>query len=190
MKNSIQRRTRLSSSLLGGALLSLAGLAGVPAAHADDNATASATAVVLQPIAVAKFADLNFGNVVAGNGIVTVSTSGVRTKDGGTALPLGVTPAAARFDVTGSANNTFAIDYTGSDTELSDGGTNTMAVDWITEAVGTTTATGKTDESTDAATGTLNSGVAYIFVGGKLTVGAPQAAGTYTGSVKVTVAYN
>ena len=49
---------------------------------------------------------------------------------------------------------------------------------------------GKTDASTDATTGTLTSGAAFIFVGAKLTVGASQAAGTYTGIVKVTVAYN
>jgi hypothetical protein len=177
-------------SLLALSALALLGAAGMRAAQALDNATASATAVVLQPIAVTKSADLVFGNVVAGNGDVTVATDGTRTKTGTTVLPTGVSPAAARFDVTGTANNTFSIDYTGSDTSLSDGGTNTMAVDWITEAVGTTTPTGKTDPTSDAATGTLNAGNAYIYVGGKLTVGAAQVAGTYTGVVKVTVAYN
>ena len=189
MTRTFPRPTRQQALLALSAML-LLGATGIRTVQAADNATASATAVVLQPIAVSKFADLAFGNVVAGNGIVTLATNGARTRSGTTALPTGVAGAAARFDVTGSGNNTFAIDYTGSDTTLSDGGGNTMAVDWITEALTTTTATGKTDETTDATTGTLSSGAAYIFVGGKLTVGAAQAAANYTGIVKVTVAYN
>ncbi|MFG6433600.1 DUF4402 domain-containing protein [Roseateles sp. LYH14W] len=189
MTKAFHRPTRLQALLAVSALV-LLGATGIRAVQAADNATASATAVVLQPIAVAKFADLVFGNVVAGNGVVTLATNGARTRSGTTALPTGVAGVAARFDVTGTGNNTFAIDYTGSSTELDDGGGNTMAVDWITEALTSTTASGKTDETTDAATGTLSSGAAYVFVGGKLTVGASQAAATYTGTIQVTVAYN
>lgn len=189
MTTTFHRPTRLQG-LLALSTLVLLGAAGIRAVQAADNATASATAVVLQPIAVTKSADLVFGNVVAGNGVVTVATDGARTKSGTAVLPSGVTAAAARFDVTGTGANTFSIDYTGSDSVLTDASSNTMAVDWITEAVATTTPTGKTDETTDATTGTLTSGAAYIFVGGKLTVGSSQAAGTYTGVVKVTVAYN
>lgn len=183
-------RSLPARSLLALGALLLLGAAGMRAVQAADNASATATAVVLQPIAVAKNNDLVFGNVVAGNGDVTVATDGARTKTGATALPTGVTPAAARFDVTGTGNNTFSISYAGSDTVLTDASANTMAVDWIVEVVGTTTPTGKTDATTDPSAGTLNSGAAYIFVGGKLTVGGTQAAGTYTGSVVVTVAYN
>lgn len=171
-------------------LTGLVALALTPSAQAADNATASATAVVLTPIAVTKSADLVFGNVVAGNGFVTVATDGTRSKTGSTVLPTGgATATAARFDVTGTGNNQFAIDYTGSTTVLTSG-SDTMAIDWITEAVATATPTAKTDETSDATIGTLASGAAYIFVGAKLTVGASQPAGTYTGSVKVTVAYN
>ncbi|RZJ10619.1 MAG: DUF4402 domain-containing protein [Rubrivivax sp.] len=177
-----------SLSALG--VLLLLGTAGMRTVQAADNASASATAVVLQPIAVSKNADLVFGNVVIGNGDVTVATDGTRTRSGTTALPTGVTPVAARFDVTGSGNNTFAVSYVGSDTVLTDLSANTMAVDWIVEVVGTATPTGKTDATTDPTTGTLNAGAAFIFVGGKLTVGVAQPAGTYTGSVVVTVAYN
>ncbi|WP_457323369.1 DUF4402 domain-containing protein [Roseateles sp. P5_E11] len=189
MTTSLKRSVR-PQSLLALSALVLLGAAGMRGVQAADNATASATAVVLQPIAVTKSADLVFGNLVAGNGVVTLATDGTRTKSGTAVLPTGVAPVAARFDVTGAGTNTFSIDYTGSDTVLTDASANTMAIDWITEAVATATATGKTDETTDATTGTLAAGAAYIFVGGKLTVGAAQAAGTYTGIVKVTVAYN
>lgn len=184
----LQKRPALQLTVAA-LLASLGGLSFLPA-QAADNATASATAVVLVPIAVAKNADLVFGNLVAGNDDVTVSTSGARTKTGTTGLPTGGTAAAAaRFDVTGSGAATFSIDYTGSDTVLTSG-SDTMAIAWISEAVATSGgATGKTATTTDA-TGTLASGAAYIFVGAKLTVGSTQPAGTYTGSVKVTVAYN
>ncbi|MDM4764964.1 DUF4402 domain-containing protein [Pelomonas sp. SE-A7] len=186
-------KTQFTSSLKPGLLALAALLAALPASQAPaaDNATASATAVVLQPIAVAQAADLVFGSLIAGNGAVTVSTDGTRTSAGGTTpMPSsGATPTAARFDVTGTGAATFSIDYTGSDTVLTSGG-NTMAIDWITESLTLATGSGKTDPNTDATTGTLSGGAAYIFVGAKLTVGAGQAAGTYTGIVKVTVAYN
>lgn len=159
-----------------------------PAAAAD-NATATATAEVLTPIAVAKTTDLVFGNLVPGNGVVTLSTTSVRTKDGSTGFSSsGAAAAAGSFTVTGTGANTFAIDYTGSSTTLVNG-VETMAIDWITEAVATT-ATGKNTTGTNATTGTLSGGSARIFAGGALTVGAEQVSGTYTGSLKVTVAYN
>lgn len=170
--------------------LVLLAAAGPQFAQAADTASASATAEVLQPIAVVKGADLVFGNLVAGNGDVTVATDGARTKTGGTVLPTGGSAAtAARFDVSGTGNNGFSIDYTGSDSVLTSG-SDTMAIDWITEVAATQTPTGKTDATTDATSGTLTSGAAYIYVGGKLTVDANQPAGTYTGTVQVTLAYN
>lgn len=189
MSTSFHRAMPVRSLMALGTLVLLA-VVSMHTARAADNATASATAVVLQPIAVTKAADLVFGNLVAGNGTVTLATDGTRTRSGTAVLPTGVAAAAARFDVTGEGANTFSIDYTGSDSVLTDASANTMAVNWITEAVTTATPTGKTNENTDATTGTLSAGAAYIYVGAKLTVGGAQAAGTYTGVVKVTVAYN
>lgn len=190
MTASYKPAIRLQPRLLALSALVLLGGAGMRAAQALDNATATATAIVLQPIAVTKSADLVFGNLVAGNGDVTVATDGARTRNGTAVLPSGVTPAAARFDVTGAGTQSFTIDYTGSDTTLSDGATHTMAIDWITEVTATATPTGKTNAATDATTGTLTSGAAYIYVGAVLTVGSSQTPGTYTGVVKVTLAYN
>ena len=105
MTTSFHRPNRLQA-LLAFSVLLLLGAAVTRAVQAADNATATATAVVLQPIAVTKSADLVFGNVVAGNGDVTVATDGARTKTGTTVLPSGVSAAAARFDVTGTGSNT------------------------------------------------------------------------------------
>ncbi len=171
------------------ALAAVLAACGMNAALAANNATASATAVVLVPISVAKTTDLSFGKLVAGNGTVTLNTSGVRTKSGSTALPTGGTATAALFTVTGDTTNTFSISYTGSSTVLTSGTpADDMAVSFISEAVGTATSTGQT--SGQAATGTLVAGNAYIYVGATLAVGAAQPAGTYTGTVAVTVDYN
>ncbi len=166
----------------------IAVLASGPALAAN-NATASATAVVLVPISVAKTTDLSFGRLVAGNGTVTLDTSGARTKTGTAALPTGASSTAALFTVTGDTTNTFSISYTGSSTVLTNGTpADDMAVSFVSEAVGTAAPTGVT--SGQASTGTLVSGNAYIYVGATLVVGASQNAGTYTGSVAVTVDYN
>lgn len=111
---------------------------------------------------------------------------------GGASLVTTSPGAAAVFTVTGTGDSTFTIAYTDSSTALSNGTpANDMAVNWITEAVaGTGPANTKTDPTTDATSGTLSGGSAKIYAGGVLTVAADQPAGTYTGSLKVTVAYN
>lgn len=176
---------RYMRPLLAAALLCAASALS-PVQAASDTATATAT--VLTPIAVARNNHMVFGSVLAGNGDVTVSTSSARTNTGSAMPSSGSTPAAARFDVSGTGAATFSIDYSASSTQLSDGSGHNMNVAWISEARGDTSVSNKTS-GTDA-TGTLNAGVAYIFVGGTLTVGAAQVAGTYTGTISVVVAYN
>lgn len=170
---------------------SLLAATGYSSSQAANTATASATAVVLVPIAVTKTTDLSFGRLVAGNGTVVVNTAGARTKTGSTVLPTGGAAAtAALFSVTGDTTNTFSISYTGSTAVLTDGTpADDMNVTWIAEAVATASPTGKTALTQDA-TGTLASGAAFIYVGGSLDVGAAQPAGTYTGTIQVTVDYN
>jgi len=174
----------LRTLLVAGLVLGISGMA-----MAADNATATATAVVVTPISITKNTDMTIGNLVPGNGIVTLSTSGARTKTGTVALSTsGSTPAAAVFTVSGEGTSTFAISYTGSSTTLTHS-SDTMAVTWITEAVsGSGSATGVT--SGQASSGTLSGGAAKIYGGAAVTVDAAQASGTYTGSLIVTVAYN
>ncbi|MBV8603125.1 MAG: DUF4402 domain-containing protein [Pelomonas sp.] len=184
MKSILERAIREQCRTGAGVLLALACASGAHAA----TASATATAVVLQPMTISKTADMTFGNLVAGNGTVTMSTTGVRSASGSTPLPNGVTPAPAYFTIAGSANNTFSISTTGSSTTLADSGTDTMPVAWFWEV--TSTAAGTNQTSGTPATGTLSSGAAYIFVGAAVTVGATQAAATYTGTFQVSVDYN
>jgi len=182
-------QNKRTSQYLVAVAAALVAAGGMNAALAANNATASATAVVLVPISVVKTTDLSFGRLVAGNGTVTLDTAGARTKTGSTALPTGASSTAALFTVTGDTTNSFSISYTGSSTVLSDGNApDDMAVTFISEAVGTASPTPVS--SGQAATGTLVGGNAYIYVGATLVVGASQAAGTYTGTVAVTVDYN
>lgn len=171
---------KFSHSALSAALASVVALAGaglVSNAHAA-AATSTATSVVIAPIAITAPAVLSFGRFAHGaGGSVTISNSGVRTSSGVILSSTSSVQTAARFDVTGD----------GGATVLSDSAIipNTMALATTSDLTGGNVTTG------NVATGTLTTGgTQSIFVGGTLTVGANQVAGTYTGAVTVTVEYN
>ncbi len=138
------------------------------------SATANTSATVIAAIAVSKTADMNFGSIVptASAATVTIGNNGSLTS---TLTTTGAHSAAA-FNVTGGANEAFSVSLPAS-ASLSDGASHTMTVDTFSDSLG--------------AAGTLNgSGTASFTVGGVLHVGASQAAGAYTGTFQVTVAYN
>ncbi len=168
----------LKLSLAAALALALA----VPAGAATDTATA--TAIVIVPIAIVKATDMSFGKFARGaGGTVTVSTSGARTASGTILSTIGSSPTAARFNVTGDNNATYAITHSGT-TDLTSG-SDTMALAKFSDL----TAAGAT--SGNPATGTLDgTGAQSIYVGGTLTVAANQPTGTYTGTVIVAVEYN
>jgi hypothetical protein len=148
--------------------------------------TTTATATVIEPIAITKAADLVFGKFAPGaGGTVTVSTSGARTADGTILSAVGSSPTAAQFDVTGDNDATYSISWSG-DIELEDAvSLETMALSNTSDLTAGNTTSG------EVATGTLSaSGAQSIYLGGTLTVGAAQAAGDYAGDVTVTVEYN
>jgi hypothetical protein len=155
---------------IAGALL----LAGTAAFAQSPTASANATAEILSPIALAKNSDLVFGSITPTGtaGTVSLSAAGSRT-------PTNVTLAsgafnAASFTATGTGSQTFTITPDSSAT-LNGTPSGTMTVDTFT---------------TSAGAGTLASGTQTFTLGGTLHVGANQAAGSYTGSFNVTVAYN
>jgi len=165
------------------AVMALA-IAGAGSAVAANTATATANSTVVAPIAVNKAVDLSFGSIAGGAsaGTVTLTPGGTRTVGGG-AVAAGGTPAAAKFDVTGAGNLTYAIDMVGTDSTLTSG-SDSMAFAPISD----TSASAKT--SGTVTTGTLSNGAESIYVGGILTVGANQNAGTYTGNIAIAVNYN
>ncbi len=150
----------------------------VPAAAAPGdtaNTSGVANAEIVAPIAIVHDtnAALDFGIMTAGGGgTVVVLTDGSATPTVDVVLVSGSAPSADSFTVTGDPDRSFDI-VTTSGTVTSAGGA-TMNFSTNADPTGTLDATGKTS----------------FRVGGTLTVGANQAAGSYTGSYNATVTYN
>jgi hypothetical protein len=132
---------------------------------------------------ITKTADLSFGAMVPyTGGTVTVTPFGVRNATGGVLLVSGFAGSihAATFTVTGSPNATYSIGLPEDGTvTLRDGADHSMALDTFT--------------SVPAGSGTVSGaspGTQTLKVGATLHVGASQAAGQYTGSYEIIVAFN
>ena len=139
------------------------------------SATATGTATVMQSISITKTADLDFGAFSPSTGgTVVIGTDSSRSKTSAVVLSSSDTGNRAQFNVTGTADATYAITLPGSAT-LTSGG-NTMSVGSFV--------------SDPSGTGTLTGGSEVPNVGATLTVASSQAAGSYTGTFDVTVEYN
>ena len=144
------------------------------------SATATASANIIQPLEIVKTADLAFGNIASGTseGTVVIATDGARTSTGGvTLIEAGNVSNAASFDVNGLADASFAIEVPASIVIETAGGAEQMTVDNFVSSLGA-------DSVLDA------NGEANLQVGATLNVSAQQAAGLYSGSFDVIVAYN
>lgn len=157
----------ISATIFGLAILS-------GSAHAA-TASATASATVLTPIAIAKTADMSFGSLYADNvtaGTLVLATDGSRTVTGG--VTTGATGgAAASFTVTGTTDAAYVVTLPTTAVTITDG-TNNMTVDTFT----------------DNSTGTLTGGSVSFQVGATLNVAAGQVANAYSGSFNVTANYN
>ena len=157
----------------------------VGVSQAANNATASSTGTVVQPISISKTLDLNFGKFMAGAslGTVVVSTANAQSVTGGvtSSASLGASAKAATFTVTGEPSSSYAISYPNTTTLTGAGAP--LTLDTFTNAV---------DAGTVAAgVGTLPvAGSHTLSVGATAHVAASQVAGVYTGSFDVTVNYN
>ncbi|UVW28164.1 DUF4402 domain-containing protein [Massilia sp. H6] len=174
---------RFTSTHLPLAAMALAIAATVAAGSANAASTQAATSsTVVTPINIVKAADLSFGSFAPSGsaGTVTVSPNNARGVTGGvTAMAGGST--AAQFTVTGQASSTYSISVVGT-TLTSDA--NTMAFTPITDLTASAITSGT------VTSGTLTAGTQTIYVGGILSVGANQVAGSYSGTVTATVDYN
>jgi len=150
----------------------------VAATFGQVNATATATATIVTPIAIVNASNMNFGNVAvnATPGTVILAPAGTRSATGGVTLPVvGGTVTAATFTVTGNSGATYSITLPSGTNTITDG-TNNMTV-------GTWT-------STPTPTGTLTGGTETLRVGATLNVGASQPAGVYVSGTPFTVTVN
>lgn len=102
---------------------------------------------------------------------MVVTSAGAGSVTGEVNFVAGSANTADAFTVSGDASRAFTISTAGGSVTS---GTNSMAF-----------------TTTSATSGTLNSsGAAGFSVGGELTVGSAQAAGSYTGTYDATVTYN
>ncbi len=175
------KHARFTSTYLPVAAMALALAVVAGSAHAAET-TAQSTSTVVAPIAIAKSADLAFGNFAPGAapGTVTISPNGVRAVAGGATGMAGST-TAAQFTVTGQAGSTYTISVSG--TPLTSG-SDTMAFTAVSDLTASAITTG------NVTSGTLTGGTQSIFVGGQLAVAANQPAGSYVGTITATVDYN
>jgi hypothetical protein len=131
------------------------------------------------PISISNTEPLAFGKFAAGaGGSVVVSTSGARSVSGGVVLLSSNPGAAARFEVTGDTNLTYAISLPANGVaNLANGSGQSMSLSDFSSA--------------PASSGLLNgSGRQTVAVGARLNVGANQPSGNYSGSFEIYVDYN
>ncbi len=185
-------------------LLAIGSLAAVslyaPHSAMAAQATANATATIQQAVDIYKNTDntytggdLAFGTMLAlgSSGTVTIdptkahadqrSASSVTLVAEGTGL---TKYGAAEFVCTGAKSTQYTITVPSEGITIKDNGgtgSNSMTVDTFTAGNLTASVSGGTLDA--------SSGTSSFHVGGKLHVGASQAAGTYTGTFNVTVAY-
>lgn len=157
------------------------------AATVNVPATATVTAATLT---LTQVTDLNFGNIISTAAVSTITidaTAGAATPavTSGSASVSGGTSGLVTVGTNINANVTISFAITGADT-----GTTAQAIG-ISGAATTMAITNASisTHSTPSPLAVTVAGPNSIHIGGVLTVGASQAAGTYTGTCVATVIY-
>jgi spore coat protein U-like protein len=201
MKN-VNSRANIRNIVLAAVAFGAAG----SAQAASTNVPVSAT--VMPPITVSEPGDLRFGSIAAvataGTVVVGVGTTipatapttaapiqaGTRTSTGGVIMIGGGTCSATvlcgagSIQIQGPVSGSFSTVTLPATVTLTSGA-NTMTVGTLTRRYGPTGVAGVTTGAGAFSAG----GAAVLVIGGTLAVGANQAAGTYTGTMAVTVDY-
>ena len=156
-------------------IIALIGVGDVEPLRAQNSASASVTATVQQPLTVSKSSDLAFGSVFPGlNKTIAVGDAG-----------------AASFSVSGQAGASVNLTFTAPAT-IASGGNTLPVASWSGRWNTTNSAASGTDftPSGSATSATLNgSGAIYVFVGATAQPSSSQAAGSYSGTLTLTVVY-
>ena len=161
--------------------MAMASLGVASTANAATSDTADVTAEILTALSVAVDpADntLDFGQIAPGASAATIVVAPDGTMTGGcpTQVICAGSTNAPSFDVVGNPNALVYVTFTNASETLSNG-TDSMTVDtFTTDGGGQLTLDGSGDGS--------------FTVGGSLAVAASQAAGVYTGTLELNVAYN
>lgn len=149
-------------------------VAAVPG-RAQNNASATVTATVQQPITVTKNNDLSFGSVFPGvNKSVAVTAAG-----------------AAKFTTAGQASTPVNLTFTIPATIASGGNTMPLST-WVGHYSVLDLPTGGTSftPSASATSATLSAtGNLYVYLGATAEPATTQAVGSYTGNMTMTVVY-
>lgn len=170
----------LRTAAVGVALASL-GFASTASAQTSASATARAEILTALSVAVDGTANtLNFGTIAVGNiasaANLTVTPAGARSGPCPTNVLCTGPVAAPTFHIAGVAAQAVNVSFTNATETLTTTGGQTMTVGSFVSSANQVT---------------LNSSGAGSFsVGGTLAVNPGQAAGVYTGSLTVSVAYN
>ncbi|HOD56028.1 MAG: DUF4402 domain-containing protein [Bacteroidales bacterium] len=150
------------------------------------EATATAGANIITPIGITVDAGskLQFGDLIATSSDykVTIAPDGTRTSTGDAAFFTTTGFSAVSFTVTGEAGAAFSITLPEDETIDLTGDGNDMALTDFTSSVGLSS-------SINGTAGSYNSGSKTFTVGATLSVGENQAAGQYSATFDVTVAY-
>jgi spore coat protein U-like protein len=146
---------------------------------AQDSGTADVNVQIVEPINIENGTELNFGSIIAaGGGNVRVAADGTRTfSNNDMKIITTSNPSSpASFEVTAASGYSFSITIPA--IVVSETGGATMPVSFTHDVDG---------ETDGNATGT--GAVQNLKVGGLISVASGQTAGTYTGEVEVSVAY-
>ncbi len=140
------------------------------------SASASASSAILQPLTIAKNADLAFGRIVkpsTGTGEVSIATGSDGVTATGAVALAGVTTSRAKFAISGDGGQAVSISVP--ETMNMVNGNNSITV--------------SLDADLDASTTLDSNGAASLNVGGQFSLPSTAAAGQYTGTFQVEVAY-
>lgn len=166
--------------MMGTALVSLGAL-DISKAQAATG-TGAMSAIVLTPIVISGTQALHFGSMTHNGvgGTMAIDTAGVRTPTGITAVVGAGLEQQGVLSMTGATGVAIDVQMTATSFTVSDGGGNTMAVNAFNL---------RTNAGGTAETITMVASPTTIPLGGTLTVGAAQVAGTYTGAYTVSANY-
>jgi hypothetical protein len=163
----------LNAKIAGAALLSFLA-AGTAAAQTSASGDAAASIQVIAPLTVSKDADLSFGTVTKGAGMVVVAAAtGARSVTGNVGLA-GGTAAAAAFTFSGEPSRAITVTVPATVTLTS--GANTLSVATTNTGAGSQTLSG--------------AGSHGVKVGGSITLASDTASGNYSGTLTVSASYN